>query len=262
MGMTKCPDCGNPIGTSADKCPHCGSTKPGTKNVLFGCFGLIALLGLIVWGVNSYLSSGPTNTNSEVSNAPSSDQDQSLPAPKKYPPIVTDLPDPSSPILVDDASLGAFAESFGMEPQNDNSSDNPRIYAPSSSIDEQGKHSYSRPSIMAFFSSDMPHLKIVCIFVNGPAGWHKTPESDLEFTISSLDWHNNIMAGLIRLCCGQKVLDGLTVQIDKYLAAYGDYNTGIGMEFTEGGFTFSYDFCRGYEIPAFGLTISGSGEQK
>ena len=143
-----------------------------------------------------------------------------------------------------------------MELQKDDGSS--RIYAASSSINEQGKHSYNPPGISVIYAPDQQHLQAVIIYVDGPPGWVRAaPVTEFEFPISSLDWHNKIMAGLIRLCCGQEVLDGLMVQIDKYVATYGDYWMGPDPEFTEGGFTFGYYSCRLFPTPTFQLAIEG-----
>lgn len=49
MALTKCPDCGAEISSSAMKCPQCGRERVGLGGTLFGAAVLMGALFLIIF---------------------------------------------------------------------------------------------------------------------------------------------------------------------------------------------------------------------
>jgi hypothetical protein len=229
------------------------SKRQANSKALVGCFMSMVMLAIIGWGIKSYVSSNSTDTTS-------SDQGQLPEPPKEYSPSGAPLPAFSSKsILADTTSLEAFVDSFGLKRQPD---DKQWIYSSGYHLNDNGIHVYNCPSVSVMLWPNSQRFNSVDIYVLGPMD---SPVRDREldhgtydFPISSLDWRNKFMVGLIRLCCGQEVLDGLMAQIDKYLAIYGNSTSGEGVEFSEGGYNFYYAWGRGADVkPWFELCMWG-----
>ncbi len=58
MALKPCKECKNEVSTKAKKCPSCGIKNPTTntgQTAAQGCFGIIILFGLIMWGLLSVI---------------------------------------------------------------------------------------------------------------------------------------------------------------------------------------------------------------
>lgn len=77
MALTKCRECGKEISTEAASCPHCGApmktAAPKNSNTGMGCLGVIVLIAIIGWAVNSCTSSDAPPANGRSSASASGD---------------------------------------------------------------------------------------------------------------------------------------------------------------------------------------------
>jgi hypothetical protein len=234
----------------------------GKVSVFVVCCLIVAVAMIVFTGIGSSAST-PANSGVMLNSSPSvsSPKITAQPQTPSPPPIpgvnALALPDPSDQILADPSSLQNLAASFGLQSQSDSNTTS-LIYASDSYINAEGKRDYPLPSITAMYAFDMHHFQTVMIFLKGPlASMETVPQSALNFPVSSLDWHNPLAKSAIQVCCGQKVADGLFAQVDRYVSQYGSDTNGIGMDFTEGGFTISFDFGRA-NGKVFLVAIEGS----